>query len=70
MITETVNNDFNFYPSRKRFKMKVELQRYAKREGIRQSDCGSYVGWDITVDEDNKKIIIKTENNVYVKDLK
>ena len=70
MITETVNNDFNFYPSRKRFKMKVELQRYAKREGNRQSDCASYVKWDITVDEDNKKVIIQTESAVYVKDLK
>jgi len=50
--------------------MKVELQRYAKREGNRQSDCASYVKWDITVDEDNKKVIIQTESAVYVKDLK
>ena len=49
--------------------MKIQLQRYARREGNRQSDTGSFVDWDITVDEDNQKIIIKTENGVYVKDL-
>jgi len=50
--------------------MKVQLQRYARREGHRRSDTGSFVEWDITVDEDNKKIIVKTESHVYVKNIK
>ena len=49
--------------------MKIQLQRYAVRQGKRESDGASFVDWDITVDEDNKKIIIKTESHVYVKDL-
>ena len=50
--------------------MKIQLQRYAKRAGKRESDVGKFVEWDITVDEDNRKIIIQTESHVYVKDLR
>ena len=50
--------------------MKIELRRYARREGNRQSDTGSFVEWDISVDEENKKIIIKTEDRIYTKNLK
>ena len=60
--------------------MKFQLQRYAirppEREGKdrRENDNASFVEWDVTAtsssDEKNKKIIIKTESHVYVKDLK
>lgn len=48
--------------------MKVELQRYAKRDGNRETDRFSYVKWDIKVEED--RILIRTESNVYVANIK
>jgi len=43
--------------------MKIQLQRYAQRQGKRKDENASFVEWDIKVDKN--KIIIQTETNVY-----
>jgi len=48
--------------------MEIELRRYKKREGNRESDREDFVKWNVKVDTD--RIIIKTESHVYVKNLK
>ena len=41
--------------------MEIELRRYKKREGNRESDREDFVKWNVKVD---------TESHVYVKNLK